>query len=518
VKFNGEQHADVTAGEYTQLTGRAGRRGIDVEGHAIVIWQPGMDPAAVAGLASTRTYPLRSSFRPTYNMAVNLVAQFGRARAREILETSFAQFQADRAVVGLARQLRRQEEALDGYAEAMTCHLGDFAEYARLRRRITDLEKQASKDAARRQRADAVASLEGLRIGDVIRVPAGRRAGFAVVLDPGAAGGFEGPRPTVLTADRQVRRLSVVDVPAAVEPVGRVKVPRNFNPRNAAARRDLASSLRNALSEGRISSAEVSPRPGRRGGEGWDDEIEGLRRELRRHPCHGCAEREDHARWAERHWRLARDTEALGRRIEGRTNTIARVFDRVCDLLADLGYLSGTGDDVAVTAAGERLRRIYSERDLLVAECLRSGVWDPLDPAGLAAVVAAVVYEARRETEGVAAPVPGGAVRQAAAETVRIWSGLHDREAVHRLQQTDEPDLDLVLPVHRWASGARLDDVLADADLAAGDFVRWCRQVLDLLDQIADATGDVRLRKVAHAAAAKIDRGVVAYSAGGVRR
>jgi ATP-dependent RNA helicase HelY len=533
VKFNGEQHVDVTAGEYTQITGRAGRRGIDVEGHAIVVWQPGLDPHAVAGLASTRTYPLRSSFRPTYNMAVNLVAQFGRGRAREILETSFAQFQADRAVVGLARQLRRQEEALEGYREAMTCHLGDFAEYAALRRRIGDLEKQASKDATRRQRADAAASLEGLRTGDVIRVPAGRRAGLAVVLDPGVAGGFEGPRPTVLTADRQVRRLSVVDVPAAVQPMGRVKVPRNFNPRNPAMRRDLASSLRNALSDGTLAPTSdgfagsggngkagkpARGRDGSGGGGAVGEEVERLRRQLRQHPCHGCADREDHARWAERHWRLSRETEGLGRRIEGRTNTIARTFDRVCDLLAELGYLSGSGNDVTVTAAGERLRRIYSEKDLLVAECLRSGLWDGLDAAGLASVVAAVVYEARRETEQISPPLPGGAVRTAVVETVRVWSGLHDREAAHRLEQADEPDLDLTLPVHRWARGARLDDVLTDADLAAGDFVRWCRQVLDLLDQVADATDDVRMRGVARAAAAAVDRGVVAYSVGGPGR
>ncbi len=72
-KWNGETHADLTPGEYTQLTGRAGRRGIDVEGHAVVLWQPGIDPQAVGGLAGTRTYPLRSSFRPSYNMAVNLI-------------------------------------------------------------------------------------------------------------------------------------------------------------------------------------------------------------------------------------------------------------------------------------------------------------------------------------------------------------------------------------------------------------------------------------------------------------
>src|SRR5437899_1250168 len=143
-KWNGETHADVTPGEYTQLTGRAGRRGIDVEGHAVVVWHPGLDPRAVAGLASTRTYPLRSSFRPSYNMAVNIVGQVGRHLAREILESSFAQFQADRAVVGLARQVRRNEEALEGYAEAMNCHLGDFIEYAALRRKLKDREAELS--------------------------------------------------------------------------------------------------------------------------------------------------------------------------------------------------------------------------------------------------------------------------------------------------------------------------------------------------------------------------------------
>jgi len=95
-KYNGETHADITPGEYTQLTGRAGRRGIDTLGHAIVLWQPGLNPVALAGLASKRTYPLRSSFAPAYNMTVNLVATIGHDRAVELLQKSFAQFQADR--------------------------------------------------------------------------------------------------------------------------------------------------------------------------------------------------------------------------------------------------------------------------------------------------------------------------------------------------------------------------------------------------------------------------------------
>ena len=500
VKFNGETHAAITPGEYTQLTGRAGRRGIDVEGHAVVVWTPGLDPEAVGGLASTRTYPLRSSFAPTYNMAVNLVAQVGRPAARALLETSFAQFQADRAVVGLARKSRAQEEALAGYGEAMTCHLGDFSEYAELRGRVNEVEKDVSRGAARARRAHALASLEGLSRGDVIRVPAGRRSGFAVVLEPGTSGGLEGPRPVVLTADRQVRKLSLHDVQTAVEPMGTVKIPRNFNPRNPGSRRDLASSLRNALTEGRRGSdpGRAAREPGRAddGPAPPETEVAALRRRMRSHPCHGCSDREEHARWAERWLRLRREHAALVRSIEGRTNTIARTFDRVCDLLTELGYLT---DESELTPAGERLRRVYAEKDLLVAQCLRLGVWQGLDGPGLAAVASTIVYEARREERGAGPKVPGGAVREAIRATVRLWSELDDVETTHR-----------------WARGQRLDDVLADGDLAAGDFVRWCKQVVDLLDQVAGAAVDDRaLRATALDAIDRVRRGVVAHSAVG---
>ncbi len=206
----------------------------------MVLWAPGFDPKAVAGLASTRTYPLRSSFRPSYNMAVNLVQQFGKTTARELLESSFAQFQADRAVVGLARDVRRAEDALAGYADNITCSKGDFMEYASLKRRLTDIEKSALRKQRGDRTAAAASSLERLRVGDVISVPAGRWAGPALVLDPGVRSMRDGPRPLVLTLDRQARRLSLVDFPTPVEPVTRMRIPKTFNPRNPQQRRELA--------------------------------------------------------------------------------------------------------------------------------------------------------------------------------------------------------------------------------------------------------------------------------------
>jgi ATP-dependent RNA helicase HelY len=517
VKWNGGFHADITPGEYTQLTGRAGRRGIDIEGHAVVVWRPGLDPHALAGLASTRTYPLRSSFKPSYNMAVNLVGQVGKARARALLESSFAQFQADKAVAGLNRQLRRNREALEGYREAMTCHLGDIDEYVGLRRALSDREAELSRQGAGQRRAAAASALEALKTGDIVVVPAGRRAGLAVILDPGLDSGRDGPRPRVLTAERQAVTLSLLDFPVAVEPIGWMRIPKSFNPKSPQSRRDLAATLRTKAGAGEGGKPARPPRD--RSAAADDEEIARLRKSLRSHPCHGCDDRENHARWAERHLRLEREVEALDRRVKGRTHSIARTFDRVCSVLAVLGYLDGE----RVTAEGRRLARIYSELDLLAAQCLREGLWDDLDPAELACAVSLLVYEARSAEDYGPPRLPPGRSREAIERTVRLWQTLHELEGDYSVDFQREPDAGFAWAAYQWATGHRLDTVLEEAGLPAGDFVRWCKQLIDLLGQVSDAAGTLasqspdsaRIRDTAREAVDLLRRGVVAYSSVG---
>lgn len=522
VKWNGEQHADITPGEYTQLTGRAGRRGIDVEGHAVVLWQRAMDPGALAGLAGTRTYPLRSSFKPSYNMAVNLVSQFGRHRSRELLETSFAQFQADKAVVGISRQVQRNEEGLRGYRASMTCHLGDFDEYALLRRELKDRETELARQGVAQRRAAAADALEKLRPGDVIHVPTGKYAGLALVLDPGLPAGrtgghrgleyHDGPRPLVLTAERQVKRLAAIDFPVPVEPLERMRIPKSFNPRSPQSRRDLASALRS-----KAGHHDARRHRKQRSAAADDTEIARLRAAIRAHPCHGCDEREDHARWAERYHRLLRDTRQLERRIEGRTNTIARTFDRICALLSELGYLSGE----EVTDDGKRLARLYGELDLLASECLRDGVWEGLKPEELAACASALVYEARAADDALPPKLPAGRAKEALGEMVRIWGRLDALEDDHKIKQAEgvgqrEPDLGFAWAAYRWASGHGLDELLREIEMPAGDFVRWCKQVIDVLGQIAVAAPpDGTVARSARRAVDGLLRGVVAYSSVG---
>ena len=505
-KWNGETHADVTPGEYTQLTGRAGRRGIDVEGHAVVLWQPGLDPRQLAGLASTRTYPLRSSFRPSYNMAVNLVGSLGREQARVLLESSFAQFQADASVVGLARQISRNLEGLEGYGESMTCHLGDVQEYGRLRQELKRIETEIARSGAASRRAAAAASLEQLRVGDVIRVPSGRRSGLAVVLDPGVGSNGDA-HPMVVTEDRWAGRLSSTDFPAPVEALTKVRVPKSFNARSPQARRDMASTLRALDLPG-------PGRPGKRPSAAADDQgLADLRAALRRHPVHGCDEREAHLRWTERWHRLRSETDNLERKVAGKTSSIARTFDRVCVVLDELGYLQGE----EVAPAGRALSRVYSESDLLAVESLRHGLWDDLSPAELAAVVSTLVYSARRADESNPL-VPSGAVQVALKEMDRLWRTLTSVESEAGVHLLRRPDPGFAWATWRWAGGATLEQVLGDdPDLTAGDFVRWCKQVLDLLGQIALVAEDLsprgaELRATVRKALDGVRRGVVAYS------
>jgi ATP-dependent RNA helicase HelY len=400
-KFNGEARVPITPGEYTQLTGRAGRRGIDVEGHSVIQWASGLDPQTVASLASRRTYPLNSSFKPTYNMAVNLIDQFGRERTRTVLESSFAQFQADRAVVDLARAVRQQEESLTGFAASMVCHLGDFTAYSEIRRRLTEVERET------------------------------------------------------LTGETGAR--------AAKE----------------RRQRELAS----------------------------------LRKRLRAHPCHNCPERESHARWAQRWWKLRRETDALTKQITTRTGAVARVFDRVTDVLLGHGYLlEDQAGTVTLSESGRILRRIYADRDLLVAECLRRGLWNDLDPAGLAAMACALVFEPRRE-EGLIDEryLPRGAFRSALHDTQELWSRLDDLEREHQLPGSNPLAVGLSLAMWKWARNGSLIDVLDEAEMAAGDFVRWTKQTIDLLDQLS-VVADAPVGSTARLALDAIRRGIVAYS------
>jgi ATP-dependent RNA helicase HelY len=384
-----------------------------------------------------------------------------------------------------------------------------------LRRRVSAREKQLARQGRTEQKAEALASLESLRAGDVIAVPGGKRAGLAVVLDPGVdrSGRGQDPRPLVLTEDRWAGRLSLTDFPDPVTALGTMKLPKRVDHRVPRVRRDLANAL---LDTGIRAPAREGSAKRRKGAANEDPELASLRRALRAHPAHGLADRDDRARWAERHQRLERETEQLQQRVRSTTHSLARVFDRIRGLLSERGYLDLEND--SVTDDGRRLSRLWGESDLLVSECLRHGVWSGLAPAEMAAVASTLVYDSRRD-DGGAPRVPDDAAA-AIDQTRALWTDLVADERRHRLDTTREPDLGFAWPVHRWVRGDGLSSVLSSArkygiELSAGDFVRWCRQVVDLLDQIRSVAGtDDPVGRAAADAVRAIRRGVVAAGEG----
>lgn len=535
-KWNGSAHVTLTPGEYTQLTGRAGRRGIDVEGHAVVLAVDDLEPATVSSLASRRTYPLRSAFRPTYNMAVNLLARTTRARAREVLESSFAQFQADRAVVELAAQARRKRRSVEGLESQMACHLGDFRQYARLRQQISDAEADLKREASAARRQDTSRAMSSLRRGAVVVHRKGRRTRHAVVLEVGADRTGT-PALTVLGEDGRVLVLTPDTTPGGVTQVGELRVGDNLDARRPKERDRLVGRLVKAIREGALDQ-EAGRRRGRSEREARvsaAEAVEQMRKQMRSHPCHACPEREEHARVGRRWAKALAEAERLNARVVSRTGTIARQFDAVCEVLLSLGYLEpkepgSPQGELRVTTAGQVLARVYAERDLLIAECLRSGAWEGLGTGDLAGAVSACVYEPRLTSQSLAPRTPPGS---RLGESLRAQTALsrriNDLEAAAGIERSSGAEPALAAAVKAWAQGADLAEVLELCDLTAGDFVRWCKQLLDVLTQVAllpsvpapgpkaggrraEGTAQSALSLTASQSALDVARGVVAWS------
>ncbi|HEX2214158.1 MAG TPA: DEAD/DEAH box helicase, partial [Mycobacterium sp.] len=443
------------------------------------------------------------------------------AQAHKLLESSFAQYQADRSVVGLVRGIERGEGMLGEIAGQLGGRQAPILDYVRLRLQISERERAQSRASRLHRRRAANEALAALRRGDIITITHGRRGGLAVVLEPDRD--EDDPRPLVLTEHRWAGRISSADYSGASQPLGKMALPKRVEHRNPRARRDLASALNSAAAGLHVPSAKAK-RSGKADAErDIDPELASLREQLRRHPAHQLPEREEKARLAERYLRIERDNEQIRQKVAAATNSLARTFDRIVVLLTERGYIAGTKEEPKVTDDGRLLARIYNESDLLVAEALRTGIWEGLDAAELAGVLSAVVFESRGDSPGgrEGFDIPTGRLRRALNQTRRLWSELRADEQRHRITGSREPDDGFVAAIFRWATTGDLTSALAASDatgsgspLSAGDFVRWCRQVLDLLDQVRNAAPDPALRSTAKRAINDIRRGVVAVDTG----
>ncbi|MEY8564537.1 DEAD/DEAH box helicase [Bifidobacterium pseudolongum] len=420
-KYDGTGIVGLTPGEYTQLTGRAGRRGIDTIGNAVVVDHRGFTPETAVALSSKRVYPLHSSFKPTFNMAVNLLNTSDYETARITLDHSFAQWEANESAWQIEARIDALTSALAGYAEAMTCEYGDFTDLLRIRMQLNELQKNE-----RRKLKHEV---------------------FATNADK----------------SRAFRRL--------------------------------------------------------------DARIAKLKELEHDHPCKQCPDFQDHMKWGHRWMRETRELERLRQRYDSRTGSVARQFDRICEILDRLGYLERTDHDgvrdYTLTEQGQLLRRLYSERDLVLAQAITEGVLDDLSTPQIAALLSSLLYEARRGEGGEPRRYPGGPhglVAQRARELKYLDEQVlvlcEDAGMDSYLQPLDFGIVDII---YDWACGDSLAQVLEHTELTGGDFVRNAKRLADVLQQIAVAEPYMGEQHAMLAARAReafdaVNRGIVAYS------
>jgi ATP-dependent RNA helicase HelY len=508
-KFTGERHEFLTPGEYTQLTGRAGRRGIDEVGYAVVLWSPFVPFDQIAGLAGARTYALTSSFRPTYNMAANLVRRYPPDVAHHLLNLSFAQFRADSDVVRLETQLERATAALEEARRAAQCDRGDVEEYRRLVRASEETSAHQGGRPRETASVEVVAALERVRPGDVLVVPGGRQGGRVAVLSTSRRRGGD-IRLRAVTPDRKLISLSPRDFTAPPAPLARVPIPAPYAPNNAGFQRQVASALVAArLDEPSTSDQEEGPvASGPAARRQWRGALAmSQAAAAESHPVAGCSDARAHLRALDRVDRLARDVERLQRRVKGRLESLARQFDRVLRVLEAWGYVDGW----SLTERGARLARLYHEADLLIAECLDQGLLDGLGVAELAAAVSVFTYESRGQGEG-SGWFPTPRLRRRWSAIAQLVAELNAAEDDAGLPLTRGPDPGFATLAYAWAEGDDLADVIAEDEMSGGDFVRNVKQLIDLLRQVGDTAPDPATAAGARAAADRLMRGVVAAS------
>ncbi len=462
-KFTGEGHELLRPGDYTQLSGRAGRRGIDRAGTAVILHQRDVPFDKIAAIASQGSHPLVSSFTPTYNMAVNLVANYPQGRAEELLQASFAQHRLESRQHELRARLAQREAEIAEFTAAARCERGDVVAHAAGNE--TGDVRQMLRDFA-----------QDMIPGHVLEIPAQDGSDRWVLL----ARGF-GPNPRLHLVAPQGRERTVAadDLSPNVAIVGVVDLPEPFRPRDRSYRAAVVANLGELQVDDRMRrSLDLAP-----------------------NAVAACPHLGEHLAWLERAKRAEKEAQRLQRRLERSADDLVVKFRSLLGLLGELGYVTGW----TLTAKGQKLRVVYNELDLLVTEAAMAGHLDALSPAELAGVATLFVYEPRRDD------VPGGMPSPAADHAVEAIFELSDdlakREEARGIDVSRLPFDGYVERLHDWAQGATLDD-LFDDEGAAGDFVRIARQTLDLLRQMRDAFP--RLSAAAAMALELVDRGVVA--------
>ncbi len=483
-RFRGEGHVMLTPGDFAQLTGRAGRRGIDEIGYAYTMWSPWVEFAEVARLAGSKDYALRSVFRPTFNMAANLVATRTEEGAIDLLQQSFAQFQADRQIVGLTRELGRIRQQFDERGAGL---LDTYGTTDPPPKRSATNPRPTSPNSAHQDSPRVIErALSRMKPGMVLSDDRRRKGDLLLVLGVSQRRNL-GARLRVVNSRGKTMMIGASDLAVVPDVTDKIDLPTPYRPERRDFQKRAATALR--LTE-KLIKAESQHEP--------QDESEV-----------DVAPDIDLDMWHVDHQRFQQartDVERIEHQLDSAADGLGHALRAVVDVLRELGYVEGW----SLTAGGEMLRRVFHENDLWVTEAVISGVFDDLDPARLAGVASSMTYEHRGGGTPPDSWFPDDLTRGRVGDLRGVSRRIGAAQRRHGQPEAPEPDAGFLAAAHAWALGIELSELLETEELSGGDFVRQIRQLVDLLRQIASITPISATAAAARDAQSALDRGLVA--------
>jgi len=509
-KWNGEEHRALLPGEYKQLTGRAGRRGIDEEGFSVVLYQRFFNIDQIRSLVNKEPHPVVSRFEVSYNMAANMLAVHDLAETQRLLNLSFAQYSADKRVVTMQARLETLDEDLTRELAASRCPEADATRFRALEKQLAGMQRRLASLSKDRRGREIRDSLSKLQPGEVFLMSqSGSEKVQAVVRKH--QGKKEPDGLLVVDPTGRYRRVSAANLKQPPRVIGEVEVSKITSPtkkvrRQVGARMEALARKAGAPDAIQRTAEELE----------LEETIAGLASERERNACNECAHRGRCMEAARKVEKISRQIQSASAERDSGHDVVSRRLVDVVDLLNSYGFMEGNG----LTDKGNLLRRVYNECDLLLVEAIHAGVISRLEPAELAAFASWFIYESREagtDEEIALARAEEEHMQGELANTLEwmnsMLEGMKAAEAAGGLDLLGFPDTGFGEAAYMWAQGSELEEMLRRfPDRSIGDMVRTMKQILDLLRQLTEVSEDRVLGDNLHRAMDAIDRGVVGYS------
>ncbi|MBR6459665.1 MAG: DEAD/DEAH box helicase [Actinomycetaceae bacterium] len=484
-RWDGSNFVDLSAREYTQLIGRAGRRGKDSKGYAIILGTSRLDPYLLAELGSGDVEELLSAFYPSYNTIVNLLERMPAREARGLIARSFAQYQRNSDVAEIEGRLAAIYDAQEKEKAGLECDRGDVHEYLLMREHAPRAHRNQRRKAKADYHRKIQQSFLKARTGYAYAFAREGRLTYGLVLSR------NGKKMRIIDWDGNVSWLREDDVSSHLREVGECPLPHGLSVRSPDGREQILDRLADCVLEradlGLDRDLERS----------WDRLVKADDAPYVSHPCHSCPDRDEHIAHGRDFVALDAERQRLTALIDKYVDSSGRDFDRAVDVLCDVGLVRREErGEVALLAGARSLQSLHLEADLLLYECLMALSANQLDAEEMVGWTSLFLMDDRLGTH-----LPSRApLRELTLSAYRIADRLRSIEYSHGIERTGDVTAGCADTFVLWAQGAPLEECLKSSRLTAGDFINAARRLVDLLGQIALAGSGTWIGSTAHAA------------------